>query len=130
MVFMKKQLFVDNYTLLHLARGVKARQAVLDRAGPIAEANAAFDECAVVSYESAVDREFDLGLGGLEDNPSLNELLILLLEADLRVKELKRKKIKEGLPQAIIERDDFWERYEVMRRIMAFDHTSLVVRKS
>lgn len=122
------ELILDPYTLLTYARSIKARQTVLDTNGTAAEADAAFKKIFVVPYTP------EWTISALEHYPNLNDLLIELLTIRLeKIEVLRSKKRTEAENQCFLEAieasERTWEKYELLRRMMAFDSRSLIVEK-
>lgn len=142
------QLFTDDYTLLRFAKALKARQAVLDEGGSVEDAEAAFR-----ASKDIYDPENPILAGHLEgepfatlrDQPNLLNLLIEYLEFELHTvrplqAELAKAKgwfarkraadLTTKLAPVLEERERLWERYEVMRRLAAFEVRCLEVTRA
>jgi len=122
------ELVLDEHTLLAYAKATKARQTVLDTGGTVEQANDAYKKIFVVPYNP------EWTISALENFPNLTDLLIELLEIRLnKIAFLQSKKRNEDenrqLLEAIEASERNWEKYELLRRMMAYDSPSLILEK-
>jgi hypothetical protein len=122
------EIILDPYSLLLLARSLKARHDALDIGMTADEADTAFKKIFVLPYSQ------DRTITALEQYPNLNEQLIVLLSIwTSKLVPLKRKPLgrdgKQQLSDANDEWDREWDKYELLRRLSAYDARSLLVQK-
>jgi hypothetical protein len=115
-------IVLDVFTLYQLALALRARHVVLDSDGDVDEANAAYKSVLWMEYNPAET------ILALEEHPKLNDQLIVLLEA--RFEMISRQKSKSNdLPEAQKHYEVLWNRYELLRRLTAYDCRALIVEK-
>jgi hypothetical protein len=117
-----QQLFLDKFSLSRLAKGIQARQTVLDEGGKTEEADTAFKQVAGWTYSP------EMSIDLLEQTPMINDLLVAVLNADHRVSVEKNNGKVD--PVLVEERDNIWQKYEIMRRVVAFEYECLIVDKT
>lgn len=115
-------IVLDDKSIYYMARGLRARQAVLDRHGSLDEANAEFENEFWMPYDPKIT------ISAIEEHPNLNAHLISFLEARFKVKAARAANNEDELNQAVKEEAQQFEHFEFLRRMTAFDCKSLVFR--
>jgi hypothetical protein len=115
-------IVLDDKNLYYMARGLRARQAILDKRGSLEDANAEFEKEFWMPYDP------NIIISAIEEHPNLNEHLILFLEARFKVKELQKSGKQNEVAHAIVLENKHFEQFEFLRRMTAFDCRSLMFK--
>jgi hypothetical protein len=116
------ELFLDDYALLAVAKGIQARHDVIERRGTPAEADEAYLNASWMPYKT------EWSITALEENPNLNENLLMVLEAKMTVYKLRQTKNKTETSAAEREFAEILQRYEILRRITAYECRSVIIQ--
>lgn len=116
------EIYLDIYSLYHLAIALRERYRAIDSGVSIAEANAIFEKSCWMPYDPKQS------ITVLEDHPNLNETLILLLEARFSVDRMKKDKAP-GYDLAYSKYNEMYDKYDFLLKMTDSECRSLMIER-
>ena len=115
------EIYLDIYSLYHLAIALRERSRSIDSGCSITEANAVFEKSYWMPYDPTQS------ITVLEDHPNLNETLILLLEARFSIDRMKKGQV--GYDLAYSTYSEMCEKYEFLLKMTDSECRSLMIER-
>lgn len=113
-------IILDYMSVYYMARGLRAKQEILDEGGSVEKGNVAFEKEFWMPYDP------NSVISAIEEHPNLNAHLLTFLDAHIAVKELRRAGKKDELKQAVAVELAAFDQFEFLRRMTAFDCKALI----
>ena len=114
------ELYLDHYSLYHIAVALRERYRAIDSGASIEEANKIFENKSWMPYDPKQTMTV------LEEHPNLNENLILLLEAGFLVESIK-KEPKTDYELAVMKYKELYEKYYFLLKMTDSECRALMI---